>query len=146
MGYDIAKAPIEGGGSGILGIWVTYRSWALAWLRSFPPASLMSAPERTDPLFEAFFWLQAFRPDDNSVSCNFPSHRRPPPPHRCGVLQAYQSKVMWHSPDNVTHITKEHKDIPFYCFPGEFVASRRLAAPSAAAQRSLPWFSSILQT
>eukprot|EP01031_Cornospumella_fuschlensis_P030489 gene30489-36850_t len=55
-----------------------------------------TAAGKREALIEAFFWIEATRPDVNSQ---------------------YQSKVLWHSPENVSHITKEHKEIPFYCFP-----------------------------
>eukprot|EP01039_Chlorochromonas_danica_P003609 gene3608-3952_t len=51
---------------------------------------------KVHPLFEAFFWFQPSRQHENAP---------------------FLPKVIWHSPENVSHVTKEHAEIPYFCFP-----------------------------
>ncbi len=49
-------------------------------------------------LFEAFLWIE---PTRNTLSEPFSG-----------------TKILWHSPDDISAVAKEFKHIPDFCFPG----------------------------
>jgi hypothetical protein len=58
----------------------------------------------SDKMFESFFWIEPTKKFDNNAANKV----------------VMNTKVVWHYPDDVSHLTKEKefRDIPQFCFPG----------------------------
>lgn len=73
----------------------------------------MASPEPAAAplLFEAFFWIE---PTKAVVE---PSRAAPAPASVAAPLAFSSTRVVFHYPPNVSHITTPFRDIPQFCFP-----------------------------